>query len=332
MLHRRLSASFVAIAAIGAWTAFPAAQTDTAAHVNAARAAAGSFHPALFDRLCGEFERTSAAQPSAAPTPRTARPTPNPPPREAWYAEPVKVFDNLYFVGQSEYSAWAVTTSGGIILIDTIFEYSVEAEVVGGLKKLGLDPSTIRYAIVSHGHADHHGGARFLQERFGTKIVMSAADWELVERDTRTPAPKRDVVAGDGHTITLGDTTLTLFLTPGHTMGTLSTLVPVKDNGTPHTAAAWGGTAFNFARSPERFQTYIASAERFRSVAQKAGADVIIANHTDFDGTKTKVPALARRKAGERHPYVIGTDGVARYMTVAAECAHAGLANLAPKP
>ena len=53
----------------------------------------------------------------------------------------MKVFDNLYFLGQTEYSVWAVTTSQGIIVIDTIFDYSVEDEVVGGLKKLGLDPA-----------------------------------------------------------------------------------------------------------------------------------------------------------------------------------------------
>jgi metallo-beta-lactamase class B len=52
----------------------------------------------------------------------------------------VKVFDNLYFVGQTEYSAWAVTTSEGIIVIDTIWDYSVEDEIVGGLTKLGFDP------------------------------------------------------------------------------------------------------------------------------------------------------------------------------------------------
>jgi metallo-beta-lactamase class B len=90
------------------------------------------------------------------------------------HAEPVKVFDNLYFVGQSEYSAWAVTTSAGIILIDTIFDYSVEDEVAGGLKKLGLDPESIKYAIVSHGHADHSGGAKFLQDKFGTRIILTA--------------------------------------------------------------------------------------------------------------------------------------------------------------
>jgi metallo-beta-lactamase class B len=29
------------------------------------------------------------------------------------------------------------------------------------LKKLGLDPATIRYAVVTHPHPDHHGGAEF---------------------------------------------------------------------------------------------------------------------------------------------------------------------------
>jgi len=76
----------------------------------------------------------------------------------------VKVFDNLYFVGQTGFSAWAVTTSAGIILIDALWDYSVEDEVVGGFEKLGLDPGAIRYVVVSH---DHAGGASYLQSRFG---------------------------------------------------------------------------------------------------------------------------------------------------------------------
>ena len=236
------------------------------------------------------------------------------------------MFDNLYFVGQTEYSVWAVTTSAGIIVIDAIFDYSVEAEVAEGLKKLGLDPTTIRYAIISHGHGDHHGGAKFLQEKFGTRIIMGAPDWDLVERGAaRTPAPKRDIVATDGQKLTLGDTTLTLYLTPGHTPGTISTLVPVKDGGRTHLAAAWGGTAFNFPRTPENFQIYINSADRFRDIVAKAGADVIIANHTRFDGTPKKVAALATRKPGQAHPYVIGKTAAANYVTVAGECARAAL-------
>ena len=247
----------------------------------------------------------------------------------------MKVFDNLYFFGQTEYSVWAVTTSAGIILIDSIFDYSVDDEVVGGLKKLGLDPATIKYVIVSHGHGDHSGGAKYLQDRFDAHVLLSAADWDLLDRSNGTK-PRRDMVATDGQKLTLGDTTITIYATPGHTLGTLSTVFPVKDHGAPHVAASWGGTAFNWMANPsgyitpERpmrfwFETYSASARRFREITKAAGADVLISNHTIFDGSKTKLPALEHRKPGDPHPYVIGTDSVQRYLTVVDECAQAGL-------
>jgi metallo-beta-lactamase class B len=325
-----------AIVALSIATATLAARVEAPdtrdAHVAAARAAAGSDHVAVFNLLC----TAAAATPQAAQTgPATAPQPPGPPDRAQWHAEPVKVFDNLYFVGQTEYSAWAVTTSAGIILVDTIFDYSVEDEVVGGLKKLGLDPATIKYAVVSHGHGDHSGGARFLQDHFGTRVILSAADWDLLDRSTGS-RPKRDLVATDGQKLTLGDTTLTLYLTPGHTLGTISTLIPVTDGGKPHLVAEWGGTMFNWLRNrtayitPERpdrfwFDTYSQSARRFRDVVRAAGADVLISNHTIYDGSKTKLPALARRKPGDPHPYVIGADSVQRYLTTVDECAKAGL-------
>lgn len=305
---------------------------DAAArHIAAAKAAAGTDHTALFNRTCG-----SLAPPAPRPAGPAAAASSGPPDRSSWYVEPAKVFDNLYFVGQSEYSAWAVTTSAGIVIVDSIYDYSVEEEVVKGLEKLGFDPATIKYVIVSHGHADHSGGAKRLQDRFAARVILSAADWDLLERSTG-PRPRRDMVATDGMKVTLGDTTLTLYLTLGHTLGTISTLIPVRDNGRPHLAAEWGGTAFNWVAgpaayiTPERparfwFDTYGASARRFRDIAAKAGADVLIANHTDFDGSKTKIPALAKRTPGAPHPYVIGTEGVRRYLTVAEECARAGAA------
>jgi metallo-beta-lactamase class B len=121
---------------------------------------------------------------------------------------------------------------------------------------------------------------------------------------------------------------LTFYLTPGHTEGTISTLVPVRDNGQPHLAAEWGGTAFNFGPNKERLQMYLKSSERFRDIVQKSGADVLIANHTVFDGSKMKLPALAKRRPGDPHPYVIGNDAVRRYLTVANECAQAAIAGL----
>lgn len=298
-----------------------AAQSERVeAHVAAARAAAGE-HAAMVDRLCPR-EPTAAAPGPRRPPPRGV------PPREEWYREPVKVFDNLYFVGMTEFSTWAVTTSDGIIVIDPVFDYSVEASVVEGLQKLGFDPRDIRYVVVSHGHLDHAGGAKFLQETFGARVLMGAADWDLLDETNPPWKPRRDIEIVDGQKLTLGDTTLELHLTPGHTYGTVSTLIPLRDGDATHLAALWGGTLFNFGPDAERFTAYAESAERFRRIATEAGADVLLSNHTDYDGSKEKLAALAERGPGDPHPYVVGTDSVARYLTVAHECALAALATL----
>ncbi|MEP7309545.1 MAG: MBL fold metallo-hydrolase [Acidobacteriota bacterium] len=315
-------------------TARPAARSaanDVDAHVAAAKAAAGQDHVGLFDAACAatSIRPGPGPQPGTLPGKAPGQREGPAPDRSRWYVEPAKVFDNLYFVGEKEFSSWAVVASDGIIVIDAIYDYSVEEEVVGGLKKLGLDPTKIKYLIVSHAHADHYAGARFLQDRLHPRVILSAADWDFLERtETEDKRPKRDMIATDGMKLTLGDTTLTLYLTPGHTAGTISTLIPVKDGGRPHLAALWGGTMFNFPRSRAAFDTYIASAERFQGVLARAGADTVISNHTPYDGSKTKIPALATRKPGEQHPYVIGGDAVKRYLTVAKECATAAQAAL----
>jgi len=305
-------------------------------HIEAARVAAGTEHAGLFEAVCGTARNTIAA---ANAGPRAGGPgrggrggraggPPAPPPRETWYAEPVKVFDNLYFLGQTEFSVWAITTSEGIILLDAIFDYSVEDEVVGGLKRLGLDPAQIKYVMVSHGHLDHAGGAKFLQERFGARLLMSAADYDLMDRDDPSWKPKRDMVVTDGQQLTLGDTTLTFYITPGHTDGTISTIFPVRDGTRRHVVAEWGGTLFNFGPIRPRLQAYAASAERFKQMAAKAGADVILSNHTFYDGSKTKLPAVLARQPGQPHPYVVGPDVVQRYFTTVGECAQAAVAGL----
>src|SRR5712691_7504705 len=302
------------------------------AHVAIAKTAAGEDYRNLFNFLCAVPGPREGGTGAAAQRGQGGGQRQGPPDRSTWYAEPVKVFDNLYFVGQTEYSVWAVTTSEGIIVIDTIFDYSVEEEVAGGLKKLGLDGANIKYAIVSHAHPDHHGGAKFLQDRYGARVIMSAADWDVLDRTNGTK-PKRDMVATDGQKLTLGDTTLTLYITPGHTPGTISALIPVKDNGKPHLAALWGGTGLNPDR--DSLQAYIRSAQRFNDIVRQAGADIILSNHTDWDRSKVNLPLLAKRAPGNRNrsnpydnPYIVGNPSVRRYLKVAEECATSRLIRL----
>ena len=328
--------------AVGLATALTAQQPVVAprgtfeSHIAAAKNAAGSDENGMYRRLCEAVTAAPVTPPAtpAAPAAGRGNAPRQVPDRATWHAEPAKVFDNLYFLGQTEFSVWAVTTSEGIVVVDTIFDYSVEDEVVEGMKKVGLDPTQLKYAIVSHGHADHSGGAKFLQERFGTRILASAADWDLLERSGGA-VPKRDIVVTDGQKLTLGDTTFTMYLTPGHTAGTISTVFPVRDGGQRHTAAVWGGTMFNWLGNPRAYVTpstpvaywfnlYSDSASRFRNVVTASDVDVLLSNHTEFDGSKRKLPALASRRAGDRHPYVVGVESVARFMTLVGECAAAG--------
>ena len=73
----------------------------------------------------------------------------------------------------------------------------------------------------------------------------------------------------------------------------------------------------------QKREEYAASARRFADIVRKTGADVLLSNHTIFDGSKTKLPALAGRTPGSPNPYVIGTDSVTRFLKVAEECAAA---------
>jgi metallo-beta-lactamase class B len=295
-----------------------AAQPTVEAHLAAAKKAEGTDFPGALARLCVVPDNPVGGGTGAA----TPRPIPD---RATWYAEPARIYDNLYWVGTKIHSAWALRTSGGIILIDTLYNYAVEPEIVDGLKKLGLDPKTIKYVIITHAHGDHDEGARLLQERYGAHVVMGGPDWDLIEKNPNMPGgvPKRDMVGEDGQKITLGDDSVTLVSTPGHTLGTLSVIFTVKDHGKPVTIAYSGGTAFNFPKDVARYDTYIASQKHMAEAAKAAGASVLMSNHSEFDDAWERGRLIRLRRAGEPHPYDVGAEAVQRYFTMTGECAMA---------
>lgn len=310
-----LGAALVIAAGLGAVDASAQQGAGTIeAHLAAAKAAAGFDFTGTLARICVAPQTGPGAD---------VRPPP-PPDRATWFTEPAKVFDNLYFVGTKIHSSWALTTSEGIILIDTLYDYASEEAIVGGLKKLGLDPAAVKYVIITHAHGDHVGGARLMQERFGARIVMGGPDWDSIEKSVNqypNGKPKRDIVAGDGAKVTLGDTSVTLALTPGHTPGTVSMFFQVKDNGTPLSVAYSGGTAFNFPNDVPHFDAYIASQRKMAELAASLNATVVMSNHSEFDNAVTRIKMMAARKGGEPHPFELGRDAVQRYFKVTDECA-----------
>src|SRR5262245_14846593 len=295
--------------------------------VAAAKRAAGVDYAGTFLRICVAPDNLAGGgggggARGAAPAARVV------PDRATWYARPYKVFDNLYFIGTKIHSSWALTTSDGIIVIDTLFDYAIEPEIVEGLKTLGLDPRAIKYVLISHAHGDHDQGAALLQSRFGAKVVMGAADWDsTLQRPASAPGgvPKRDIAVGpEGLKLTLGDTTMDIIASPGHTPGTLSYFFPVKDGSRTLTVAYSGGTAFNFPRQAANFAIYRDSQRKMREVAEAAGATILMTNHTEFDRAYDRVRlAQLPRAAGEKHPYESDSATVLRYFQMGRDCAEA---------
>jgi metallo-beta-lactamase class B len=291
--------------------------------VAGAKRAAGLDYAGTFTRLCVAPDNLGGGPPRpAAGAVRTV------PDRATWYARPYKVFDDLYFVGTKIHSAWALTTSDGIVVIDTLFDYASEPEIVEGMTALGLDPRDIKYVLISHAHGDHDQGAALLQSRYGAKVVMGAADWESTLQRPASAAggvPTRDVAVGpEGVKITLGGTTVEVIATPGHTPGTLSYVFPVRDAGRTLVVAYAGGTAFNFPRTAENFAIYRDSQKKMRAAAAAAGATVLMTNHTEFDRAYDRARiAQLPRASGEKHPYESDAATVLRYFDLGRDCAEA---------
>lgn len=249
---------------------------------------------------------------------------------------PVKIFDNLYYLGVpgvGEVTAWAITTSDGIVIIDTLNNPQEARDViVGGLVKLGLNPRDIRYVLLTHEHLDHYGGANYLREQFHPRFAMSQAAWDAKPKpfpgaDPTLTLPTRqpgDIVLTDGQQLKIGDTIITAVLTPGHTPGTTSFIIPVKDRGTVHMAALMGGN--RPGGSVEKMRQFRRSLDHFEDYTAPARVDVELAIHGDTDDMLHRLDVLKARKAGNPNPFVVGREKYLRYEAAWKYCLDANIA------
>jgi metallo-beta-lactamase class B len=220
---------------------------------------------------------------------------------------PFKVFDNLYYVGVGYTGSWLLTTPDGLILLDAVDPRYAD-HVVASIKKLGFDPNNIRYLIIGQAHFDHLGAAKQIQDTYKARVGMGEADWTFMEQTAaagrlRADPPRRDLVIREGDTITLGKTTLRFYSTPGHTPGTISFEFPVYDNGKPHVAFVFGGSAP--AAGLEAAEQFMKSVERIEQMQNRVEVSVVNHPWRQMDPQFwSRVDRLQARKPGEPHPFV----------------------------
>ena len=100
-----------------------------------------------------------------------------------------------------------------------------EDKILAACKQDNLE---VVYIIATHGHPDHVCGNGPIQKETGAKIIMHKDDAEFFDTDKvkeyfsmlgLAESPPADILVEDGDTITLGEETLTVIHTPGHTPG-----------------------------------------------------------------------------------------------------------------
>jgi metallo-beta-lactamase class B len=238
------------------------------------------------------------------------------PPMPNDIVEPTRVFDNMYFVGMTSQNVWAITTSAGITLLDTMNSADEARDViVASMRKVGLDPAQIKYIIVGHGHpgqSDHTGGALYLQKTYGAKVVMNPIDAKLVlptQRPDRLLATP-DIDAFDGQKITLGDTTVTLVHIPGHTPGTMGVVVPVKLRGTPHSVIVLAATQMPTPESLLKFE------KAFNDYARPQKVEAALNMHANGVQADLAFLEQIRRNPNGPNPYLYGPERFDRWMSI----------------
>lgn len=232
---------------------------------------------------------------------------------------PTQMFDNLYCIGTKSVVAWALKTSEGIVLIDSMWDDEDAKLIEKGLKLYGLDAKDIKLIIITHGHGDHYGGANYLAKKYGAKVLMSKKDAEFMlsynvgPNAPQYPKPKVDQYVGDGEKITLGDTQIISVETPGHTVGGISLIFPIKYQGKSYEAMLWGGTGIPNDKSLQK--AYRASLDKFEKYAKEYNVSVELTAHLFQDNGYSRLKSVYNGSFKGTHPFIVGKEKIQDFFT-----------------
>ena len=228
---------------------------------------------------------------------------------------PARIVGPIHYVGTYGLAVYLIATPDGHILIDGALPVSAD-RILTSIEALGFSPRDVKYLLTTQAHFDHVGSLAAVKAATGARVVVMHGDEGILSSGGRTdylfanqplfhfPAVTADDVVRDGHSVTVGDVTVTARHTPGHTPGTTTWTTTVRDGGQAYRVVFAGSTFVNPGTRLVRNPSYPGiEADYRRSFALLASlpVDIPLGAHTQaFD--------LHGRLARAR------TDGVAAFV------------------
>jgi len=214
-----------------------------------------------------------------------------------------KIVGNMYFVGSEQLGSFLITTPEGHILINSDYEETVPV-IRAAVEKLGFKFTDIKILLGSHAHPDHMTADAMVKQLTGATVMAMAEDVPAL--NNIKPGGKAhpiDRTLHDGDTVSLGGTTLTAHLTPGHTRGCTTWTFKTTENGKSYDVVVVGSLSLNAANLADN-PTYPNIRDDFAKafkVMRSLAADVFVGSHNGFYNMTQKYAQLDK---GAANPYV----------------------------
>lgn len=211
-----------------------------------------------------------------------------------------RVIGNLYAVGTYDLGVFLITSDGGHILINTALEDSVPL-IRRNIESVGFRFEDIKILLQMQSHWDHTAALAEIKQMTGAQMWATEDDAPVLEdggfsdphfggRVSFRPV-KVDKIIKDGEVIELGAIRLTVIDTPGHTAGSSSYAMSVRENGREYNVVIANMGTINRGKKLVVDPTYPGVAEDFAKTFERQKAmqvDVWVAAHGSQYGLHDK--------------------------------------------
>lgn len=214
-----------------------------------------------------------------------------------------RVIGNLYAVGTYDLGVFLITSSEGHILINTGLEDSTSL-IRENIESLGFRMEDVRILLTMQAHWDHTAALAEIKEFSGAQMWATVGDAPVLEdggfsdphfggRESFRPVRVNKIIA-DGEVIELGETRLTVVATPGHTAGSSSYTMRVREDGRDYNVVIANMGTINAGKQLVVDPTYPRVAEDFAETFRRQKAtdvDVWVSAHGSQYGLHEKYEA-----------------------------------------